>query len=67
MLTGIVAGLAAGALWGLVFVAPRMLQMGAGGYSSVDLTAGRYAVYGLVAVLAMLLGLPGFRRRRWPT
>ncbi|MGH6637594.1 MAG: DMT family transporter [Polaromonas sp.] len=64
MLTGIVAGLAAGALWGLVFVAPRMLHMGAGGYSSVDLTAGRYAVYGLVATAVMLLG---WRRRRWPT
>ena len=67
MLTGIVAGLAAGALWGLVFVAPRMLPMGAGGYSSVDLTAGRFAVYGLVAAAVMLMGLPGFRRLRLPT
>jgi drug/metabolite transporter (DMT)-like permease len=64
MLTGILAGLAAGALWGLVFVAPRMLTMGAGGYSSVDLTAGRFAVYGLVAAAVMLLGLG---RRRLPT
>ena len=64
MLTGILAGLAAGALWGLVFVAPRMLAMGAGGYSSVDLTAGRFAVYGLVAASVMLLGLG---RRRRPT
>jgi len=63
MLSGILAGLAAGALWGLVFVAPRMLTMGAGGYSSVDLTAGRFAVYGLVAAAVMLLGLG---RRRWP-
>jgi drug/metabolite transporter (DMT)-like permease len=67
VLTGIVAGLAAGALWGLVFVAPRMLPMGAGGYSSVDLTAGRFAVYGLVAAAVMVMGLPGFRRRRLPT
>lgn len=64
MLTGIFAGLAAGALWGLVFVAPRMLSMGVGGYSSVDLTSGRFAVYGLVAALVMLSGLG---RRRWPT
>lgn len=64
MLTGILAGLGAGALWGLVFVAPRMLDMGTGGYSSVDLTAGRFAVYGLVAALVMLLG---FRHRRLPT
>jgi len=64
MLTGILAGLAAGALWGLVFVAPRMLDMGAGGYSSIDLTAGRFAVYGLMAAGVMLVGL---RSRRLPT
>jgi drug/metabolite transporter (DMT)-like permease len=64
MLTGILAGLAAGALWGLVFVAPRMLEMGAGGYSSIDLTAGRFAVYGVLAVLVMLAGM---RSRRLPT
>lgn len=64
LLTGVLAGLAAGALWGLVFVAPRMLDMGAGGYASVDLTAGRFAVYGVVAAAAMLLG---FRHRRLPT
>ena len=64
MLSGILAGLAAGALWGLVFVAPRMIPMGAGGYASVDLAAGRFAVYGLVAAAVMLLGLG---RRRWPT
>ena len=60
MFRGIVAGLAAGALWGLVFVAPRM----AAGYSSVDLTAGRFVAYGLVAVAVMLVGL---RTRRLPT
>ena len=64
VLTGILAGLAAGALWGLVFVAPRMLPTGPGSYSSVDLAAGRFAVYGLVAALAMLLG---FGRRPGPT
>jgi len=46
VLSGVLAGLAAGALWGLVFVAPRM----APGFSSVDLTAGRFAAYGLVAL-----------------
>ncbi len=64
MLSGVLAGLLAGALWGLVFVAPRMLAMGTGGYSSVDLTAGRFAVYGAAAAAVMLLGLG---RRRWPT
>ncbi|HEX2547432.1 MAG TPA: DMT family transporter [Ramlibacter sp.] len=47
MLSGVLAGLAAGALWGLVFVAPRMVD----GFSSVDLTAGRFVVYGAVAAL----------------
>ena len=45
MLSGILAGVAAGALWGLVFVAPRMVQ----GFNSVDLTAGRFVAYGIVA------------------
>jgi drug/metabolite transporter (DMT)-like permease len=60
VLTGILAGLAAGALWGLVFVAPRMVQ----GFSSVDLTAGRFGVFGLMAVLVMFFGM---RTRRLPT
>lgn len=59
MLSGILAGLLAGALWGLVFVAPRMV----GGYSSVDLTAGRFIAYGLVAFGVMLIA----RTRRLPT
>jgi drug/metabolite transporter (DMT)-like permease len=64
VLTGILAGLAAGALWGLVFVAPRMVT----GYSSVDLTAGRYVAYGLLAAAVMLLSrLAGKRRGRLPT
>jgi drug/metabolite transporter (DMT)-like permease len=50
MLTGILAGLAAGALWGLVFVVPRMTP----GLSSVDLTAGRFVSYGGMAALVML-------------
>ena len=59
MLTGVLAGLGAGALWGLVFVMPRML----GAYSGVDLTAGRFVAYGLLAGLMMMSGLSV---RRWP-
>ena len=59
MLTGVLAGLGAGALWGLVFVMPRML----GAYSGVDLTAGRFVAYGLLAGLMMVTGLSS---RRWP-
>ena len=47
MVNGVIAGLAAGALWGLVFVAPRMVD----GYGSVDLAAGRFVAYGIVAAL----------------
>ena len=60
MRTGIFAGLAAGALWGLVFVAPRMTP----GLSSVDLAAGRFVSYG--AMSALMMGL-SFRMRRLPT
>lgn len=57
MLKGISAGIAAGALWGLVFIAPRM----AAGLSSVDLAAGRFVSYGLFAALAMLATLQSGR------
>lgn len=60
MLTGILAGLAAGALWGLVFVAPRMV----GGFAGIDLTAGRFVVYGLVSVAVLAVS---WRRARRPT
>ena len=49
MLTGLLAGLAAGALWGLVFVVPRMTP----GLSPMDLTAGRFISFGMMAALAM--------------
>ena len=59
MLTGILAGLAAGALWGLVFVAPHMVA----GLSPVDFTAGRFLAYGAFSLALMLL-VP---RTVWPT
>ncbi len=58
--TGIFAGLGAGALWGLSFVAPRML----GGFAALDVTAGRFVTYGLVALVMMGWGL---RTRALPT
>jgi drug/metabolite transporter (DMT)-like permease len=58
MFGGVAAGLAAGALWGLVFVAPRMVS----GYSPVDLTAGRFLAYGAVSALLMLWALRGPRK-----
>ncbi|WP_053843017.1 DMT family transporter [Paracidovorax avenae] len=66
MLAGILAGLAAGALWGLVFIAPRL----ASGFASVDLTAGRFVAYGAVAAGMVLWGMVRRRAgqpRRLPT
>jgi drug/metabolite transporter (DMT)-like permease len=60
VLTGIMAGLAAGALWGLVFVAPRLAL----GLSSVDLAAGRFVSYAVMAVLVMAFT---WRTHKWPT
>lgn len=51
MLTGVLAGLAAGALWGLVFVVPLMVP----GLSAVDVTAARFISFGAISALAMLL------------
>jgi drug/metabolite transporter (DMT)-like permease len=59
MWTGIAAGLAAGALWGLVFVAPRMLP----GIGEVDFTAGRFVTYGLLAGAVVLLS----PHKQWPS
>ncbi len=49
MLGGILAGLGAGALWGLVFIAPQL----APNLSAVDLVAGRYLFYGLTSLFVM--------------
>lgn len=59
MLTGILAGLAAGALWGLVFIAPRMVP----GLGSVDLAAGRFLSYGALSFALLFL----MRQSAWPT
>ena len=56
-LTGLLAGLGAGALWGLVFIAPQMVP----GYSTVDLAAGRFVAYGALAGVLMLLKQRGGR------
>ncbi len=50
MAVGIGNGIAAGALWGLVFLAPAVLHA----FSAVQLSAARYLVYGLVAVVLLL-------------
>ncbi len=49
-LIGILAGLTTGALWGLTFVAPRVVAP----YSAWDLTVARYGIFGIASVLLML-------------
>lgn len=46
---GIANGVASGALWGVVFLAPAVLAR----FSPVQLAAARYLVYGLIAVLLL--------------
>ena len=46
-LLGIGAGIAAGALWGLVFLAPELAPE----FLPIQLSAGRYLAYGLVAAI----------------
>lgn len=53
--SGILAGIVAGAFWGLVFLAPRL----AAGFAPLQLSAGRYLAYGLIAVV---LVAPSWRR-----
>ncbi len=48
-LGGIGAGVAAGALWGLVFLAPQLLAA----FSPLQLSVSRYLAYGLVAALVL--------------
>ncbi|MBN6149914.1 DMT family transporter [Xanthomonas sp. AmX2] len=46
---GVGSGMAAGALWGLVFLAPQLLA----GFSPLQLSVSRYLAYGAVAALVL--------------
>lgn len=50
MQRGVVYGVLAGALWGMVFLVPRLLT----DFSPLLLSVGRYAMYGLVSLAAAL-------------
>jgi drug/metabolite transporter (DMT)-like permease len=51
---GVAFGVAAGALWGLVFLAPAITP----GFTAMQLSAGRYLAYG---VIALVLAAPRWR------
>ncbi|MCW5729480.1 MAG: DMT family transporter [Alphaproteobacteria bacterium] len=65
MVVGILASALAGALWALTFVAPLV----AAPYSPFDLTIGRFLVFGLTSLLALLpsrfAALRGLSWRQW--
>lgn len=50
MWTGVVCGLLAGAMWGMVFVVPELLSA----FSPLEMAVGRYTAYGAIALLLML-------------
>ena len=50
MWIGVLCGLGAGAMWGLVFIMPAWL----GAHSPLELAVGRYSAYGLMALALML-------------
>jgi len=51
------AGLAAGALWGLVFIAPSL----AGGLTAIDLVGGRFLFYALMSLVVMAFSSSALR------
>lgn len=57
MLGGIANGVASGALWGLVFLAPAVLT----DFSPLQLAASRYLVYGLIATMLLVPRWPALR------
>lgn len=56
---GIGAGITAGAFWGLVFLAPELVP----GFSALQLSAGRYLAYGIVAAILVARAWPRLRQR----
>lgn len=63
--TGVACGMGAGALWGLVFLAPELVK----DFGPVQMTIGRYAAYGLIALALLLPRWPALRahvrRQHW--
>lgn len=56
---GVVCGLAAGAMWGMVFVLPKWLA----DFSPFELMFGRYVAYALISLLLLAPRLGGLLRR----
>nr|WP_315250676.1 DMT family transporter [uncultured Duganella sp.] len=59
MWQGVLCGLLAGALWGMVFIAPEFLRA----FTPLEMACGRYLAYGLIAAAVMSTRLPPLLRR----
>ncbi|NHZ83289.1 EamA family transporter [Massilia sp. CCM 8695] len=59
MWNGVLCGLLAGAMWGMVFIVPELLAA----FSPVELAVGRYIAYGAIATGLMLPRLRGLMKR----
>ena len=59
MWNGVLCGLLAGALWGMVFIVPEILAA----FSPLEMALGRYAAYGAIALGLMAPRLPSLLQR----
>ncbi|NVD97390.1 DMT family transporter [Massilia sp. BJB1822] len=59
MWNGVLCGLLAGAMWGMVFIVPELLAA----FSPLELAVGRYVAYGVIALGLMAPRLSGLLRR----
>ena len=59
MWNGVLCGLLAGAMWGMVFIVPELLSA----FTPLEMACGRYIAYGLIAGGLMLPRLPALLRR----
>lgn len=59
MWNGVLCGLLAGAMWGMVFIVPELMTA----YSPLELAVGRYVAYGAIAAGLMLPRLASLLRR----
>jgi drug/metabolite transporter (DMT)-like permease len=60
---GILCGLLAGAMWGMVFIVPQLLPA----FSPLELAIGRYLAYGAIAFCLVLPRLSGLANRLEPS
>ena len=56
---GVMCGLLAGAMWGMVFIVPELLTA----FTPLEMACGRYIAYGLIAGALMARRLPALLRR----